>query len=315
MTTDNENAKVENAAWAVTDAEGNPAKGVTVAADADDPAKAVVTVGRTAPAGTVVLKVTEVNGNSALTAQAQITVLEKAIAADELIKDSGKNGLNTLTPDTASYVAGENGKLTALNGYFSVNDPDQIVNDAMTGGNDFTVSSRVYVPASVKSNDTGVWDSHEKHNMIASIGDNSFAYRIYYDKNRNIVKIDAYISNGRSWEQVESATLEDDFFDKWHTIAATYDKNTLNIYVDGEVVGTKDELTIKNVNKTSDKFSVGYEPQKESTRQTELTFEQVVVYSEALDGEAIMANHNAADENVVLWLDFDLGERYCTSRR
>ena len=306
LTTDNENAKVENAAWAVTDAEGNPAKGVTVAADADDPAKAVVTVGRTAPAGTVVLKVTEVNGNSALTAQAQITVLEKAIVADELIKDSGKNGLNTLTPDTASYVAGENGKLTALNGYFSVNDPDQIVNDAMTGGNDFTVSSRVYVPASVKSNDTGVWDSHEKHNMIASIGDNSFAYRIYYDKNRNIVKIDAYISNGRSWEQVESATLEDDFFDKWHTIAATYDKNTLNIYVDGEVVGTKDELTIKNVNKTSDKFSVGYEPQKESTRQTELTFEQVVVYSEALDGEAIMANHNAADENVVLWLDFDL---------
>ena len=193
LTTDNENAKVENAAWAVTDAEGNPAKGVTVAADADDPAKAVVTVGRTAPAGTVVLKVTEVNGNSALTAQAQITVLEKAIVADELIKDSGKNGLNTLTPDTASYVAGENGKLTALNGYFSVNDPDQIVNDAMTGGNDFTVSSRVYVPASVKSNDTGVWDSHEKHNMIASIGDNSFAYRIYYDKNRNIVKIDAYI--------------------------------------------------------------------------------------------------------------------------
>ena len=46
--------------------------------------------------------------------------------------------------------------------------------------------------------------------------------------------------------------------------------------------------------------------QKESTRQSELTFEQVVVYSEALDGEAIMANHNAADENVVLWLDFDL---------
>lgn len=306
LTTDNEKAKVESAAWAVTDAQGNAAKGVTVKADANDPAKAIVTVGRTAPVQEVILKVTEVNGNSELTAQAQITVLEKAIAADELIKDSSKNGLNTLTPDTASYAAGENGKLTALNGYFSVNDPDQIVNNAMTGGNDFTVSSRVYVPASVKSNDTGVWDSHEKHNMIASIGDNSFAYRIYYDKNRNIVKIDAYISNGRSWEQVESARLEDDFFDKWHTIAVTYNGNVLNIYVDGEVVGTKENLTIKNVNKASDKFSVGYEPQKESTRQSELTFEQVVVYSEALDGETIMANHNAADENVVLWLDFDL---------
>ena len=83
-----------------------------------------------------------------------------------------------------------------MKGYFSVDDENKVVNDAISGKNAFTVSSRVYVPASVKSTDTGVWDKdnpHEKHNMIASMGDNSFAYRIYYDKNRKDIHIDAFI--------------------------------------------------------------------------------------------------------------------------
>ena len=59
-----------------------------------------------------------------------------------------------------------------------------------------------------------------------------------------------------------------------------------------------------SVHKNDETFSVGYEPQK-TTRYSELTFDQVVVYSEALTADQLAESHSASDENVVLWLDFD----------
>ena len=70
--------------------------------------------------------------------------------------------------------------------------------------------------------------------MIASIGDNSFAYRIYYDKNRALLKIDAYVSDGNAWDQASSEALDSSFLDAWHTLTVTYDPAAgLSIYIDG----------------------------------------------------------------------------------
>ena len=195
----------------------------------------------------------------------------------------------------------------ALKGYFSVDDENKVVNDAISGKNAFTVSSRVYVPASVKSTDTGVWDKdnpHEKHNMIASMGDNSFAYRIYYDKNRKDIHIDAFISDGSSWLQATTGQLPSDFFDKWHTLSVSYDGKTLKVYVDDAVTEKAGE---KSVQKSENTFSVGYEPQKEG-RKSELTFEQVRVFNQALTAEQLNEATDPNAENVVLWLDFDVKE-------
>ena len=194
-----------------------------------------------------------------------------------------------------------------MKGYFSVDDENKVVNDAISGKNAFTVSSRVYVPASVKSTDTGVWDKdnpHEKHNMIASMGDNSFAYRIYYDKNRKDIHIDAFISDGSSWLQATTGQLPSDFFDKWHTLSVSYDGKTLKVYVDDAVTEKAGE---KSVQKSENTFSVGYEPQKEG-RKSELTFEQVRVFNQALTAEQLNEATDPNAENVVLWLDFDVKE-------
>lgn len=239
--------------------------------------------------------------------EAQITVTAKPEQEDQIIFDSSKNKLDTVLPDTAQFTEGESGEVGALKGYFSVDDENKVVNDAISGKNAFTVSSRVYVPASVKSTDTGVWDKdnpHEKHNMIASMGDNSFAYRIYYDKNRKDIHIDAFISDGSSWLQATTGQLPSDFFDKWHTLSVSYDGKTLKVYVDDAVTEKAGE---KSVQKSENTFSVGYEPQKEG-RKSELTFEQVRVFNQALTAEQLNEATDPNAENVVLWLDFDVKE-------
>ena len=179
---DNADAKVTSVRWSVLDADGFDADGVKVQYSAKDYTKATVVVSEEAQAGEYVLKAENVNGEEELMAEAQITVTAKPEQEDQIIFDSSKNKLDTVLPDTAQFTEGESGEVGALKGYFSVDDENKVVNDAISGKNAFTVSSRVYVPASVKSTDTGVWDKdnpHEKHNMIASMGDNSFAYRIY----------------------------------------------------------------------------------------------------------------------------------------
>ena len=294
-------AEIISAEWSVTDEEGSPVEGITVTPDSEDCTRAAVTVADTVAAGTkAVVHVANVNGNPDLAADAEIVVTEAKV-----IKDSSRNALDTRVPDTVQFAQAEDGTNNAIQGYFSISDPDQIVNDAMTNGSSFTVSSRVYVPASVASDATGTMENNEKHTMIASIGDNSFAYRIYYNRNNGDVHVDAYVSNGSSWDQATSSTLDSSFFDAWHTLTVTYDTEAgLGIYIDGTLNGQKAVTSVTSVNKNGETFSVGYEPQK-TTRYSELTFDQVVVYSEALTADQLAESHSASDENVVLWLDFD----------
>ncbi len=304
---DNANAKLTSVKWSILDADGFNAEGIEVNYSTDDYTKATVVVSENAEAGNYVLKVENVNGKEELTAEAQITVTAKPEQEDQTIIDSSKNKLDTILPNTAQFTKGETKETGALKGYFSVDDKNKVVNDAISGNNAFTVSSRVYVPASVKSADTGVWDQtnpHEKHNMIASMGDNSFAYRIYYDKNRNDVHIDAFISDGTTWLQATTEQLPNDFFDKWHTLSASYDGKTLKVYVDNEVT---EKAGTKSVHKSENTFSVGYEPQK-TGRQSELTFEQVRVFNQALNADQLNKATDPKAENVVLWLDFDAEE-------
>lgn len=294
-------AEIQSAEWSVTDEEGNPIEGITVTPDSENCTRATVAVADTVEAGTTAyVHVANVNGNPDLAADAQIVV-----AKAKVLKDSSRNALDTRVPDTVQFAAAEDGSNNAIQGYFSVNDPEQIVNDAMTNGKNFTVSSRVYVPASVASDATGTMENNEKHTMIASIGDNSFAYRIYYNRNNGDVHIDAYVSNGSAWDQATSAKLDESFFDAWHTLTVTYDTEAgLSIYIDGVLNGQKAVTSVTSVNKNGETFSVGYEPQK-TTRYSELTFDQVVVYNEALTADQLAESHSASDENVVLWLDFD----------
>ena len=141
--------------------------------------------------------------------------------------------------------------------------------------------------------------------MIASLGDDSFAFRIRNNAgNGGGVTIDAYVCDG-TWAQASTEALADSFYDQWHTLSAVYETGAgLKIYVDGELSAVNEAAGSMNVRKNDERFSVGYEPQMADSRQSELTFDQVVVYEDALDEDALNSVHQPSEEQVALWLDF-----------
>mgnify|MGYP003251508029 CR=1 FL=1 len=75
---------VNAADWSVTDADGAPVEGATIAADAENPGKAVVTLGTAVPEGTKLLvKASNINGRD-LTVTAAITVTAPVITEHDL---------------------------------------------------------------------------------------------------------------------------------------------------------------------------------------------------------------------------------------
>ena len=217
------------------------------------------------------------------------------------IDDKSVNDLDTVLPPTACYVEGETADTRALKGWFTVNDPEQIITEAMTEGKAFTVSARVYVPADVLSSGTGSWDGSDKHNMIASLGDSSFGLRIRTGSNGSAA-VETFVGDGRSWYQIGSEAIDSAFTDQWHDITATYEGSTLILYVDGAEVDRREDAG--NVINSGVAFSVGCDPTK-SLRTSELTIESIAVYSEAMTAEELAQAHSASDENVLLWMDFE----------
>ena len=152
------------------------------------------------------------------------TIIEKVY-----IDDLGPNDLDTLLPGSAAMVAGESSDSRAMRGSFSVDDPDMVVTKAMTGGKEFTVAARIYIPSATIGN---------TYNMIASIGDYSLGFRV---QNSSIM---AFVSDGSNWFNCYGDKVDASFADKWHDVAVTYSGTTLTVIVDGEVANTNAELGV-----------------------------------------------------------------------
>ncbi len=294
-------AIVETVIWGAVDENGDSIDGITLSSVGTS---AVLRAARSVPAGTVItVKAFNINGTE-VSAQKQITVTP----APKLptVTDLSENGHDTELPDTARFemMGGEQ----VMTGWMEISDPQSALAPIMTGSSEFTISTRMYVPAAVNSEDTGTFNSrNEKHNIIASIGDNVFAYRIYRQKGQGNAHVDAYLSDGSQWDQATSAPLADDFFDKFHEITVVRSADTLKILIDGEVAATK--ATTKSINSNARGFHVGIEP-TDSSRTNEFGFSSVKVFSKALNDEQVASviegsDPEAASENsVAMWIDF-----------
>ena len=193
------------------------------------------------------------------------TILEKVF-----IDDAGPNNLDTRLPGSAVMVAGESQDSRAMKGSFTVDDPDMIITGAMTGGREFTVAARIYIPSATINN---------TYNMIVSIGDYSLGFRV---QNSSIM---AFISDGSNWFNCYGDKVDASFADNWHDVAVTYSGTTLTVIVDGEVENTNDEVTA-SIHNSGYAFSVGYDPS--TGRYSDgLLFEEVMVYNEALTPEEL----------------------------
>ena len=128
------------------------------------------------------------------------TIVEKVF-----IDDLSSNDLDTLLPGSASMVAGESQDSRAMKGAFSVSDPELIVTKAMTGGNEFTVAARIYIPSDTIGN---------LYNMIASIGDYSLGFRVQESS------VMAFVSDGSKWFNCYGDKVDASFapITRWHGI-------------------------------------------------------------------------------------------------
>ena len=219
------------------------------------------------------------------------------------ILDASKNGLTTPLPETAQYVNGEYDGTTALKGYFTVNDIQHTLLDSMTNGKPFTVASRVYIPSDIFSTSTGVWEGTSKHNLIFSLGDKTFGFRIGTNTTRTTWALTAYVCDGSKWYNANISTLDKSLTDMWHDVAATYSGTTLTVYLDGQAIAETTAAT-SSITQSGYDLCIGYDPSK-ATRKSELTFDSVVVYNEALTAEQLSVSNKASDDNVILWMDFE----------
>ena len=234
------------------------------------------------------------NGFTALAAEGSSSVglepapIGKTIVEKVFIDDAGPNDLDTQLPGSAAMVTGESADTRAMSGSFSVDDPEMIITEAMTGSKEFTVAARIYIPSATAGN---------MYNMIASIGDYSLGFRIQQSS------IMAFISDGSNWFNCYGDNFDTSFSDKWHDVAVTYSGTTLTVIVDGAVANTNDAVTA-SIHNSGYPFSVGYDPS--TGRYNEgLLFEEIMVYNEALTAEELNGDHAPTDENVLLWMDFE----------
>ena len=211
------------------------------------------------------------------------TIIEKVY-----IDDLGPNDLDTQLTGSAVMVAGEAEDSRAMKGSFTVTDPDMIVTNAMTGGKEFTIAARIYIPSDTIGN---------AFNMIASIGDYSLGFRV---ENSQVM---AFISDGSKWFNCYGNKVDSSFANKWHDVAVTYSGTTLTVIVDGVVANTNNAVTA-SIHNSGYAFSVGYDPST-GRYNDGLLFEEIMVYNEALTPEELTADHAPTDENVVLWMDFE----------
>ena len=211
------------------------------------------------------------------------TVIEKVF-----IDDLGPNNLDTQLGGSAVMVPGESEDSRAMKGSFSVNDPEMIVTEAMTGSKEFTVAARIYIPSDTID---------QTYNMIASIGDYSLGFRV---QNSSIM---AFISDGSNWFNCYGNKVDASFANKWHDVAVTYSGTTLTVIVDGKVDNVNHEVTA-SIHNSGYPFSVGYDPST-GRYNDGLLFEEIMVFREALTAEELSGEHAPTDENVVLWMDFE----------
>lgn len=293
-------APIEKASWSVVTLDGESAEGVSISGNG---ATATLRTTKDTPAQDVKVVVSNVNDEASLTAETVITIEE---AVRIYAEDLSNNALTTELPDTASFIT--IGEDKVLNGWMALDDSNNKVARAMVESeNGFTVASRIYVPAAANSTESGTWEGSEKFNMIASIGDDAFAFRAYKGQNGN-AHFDAFYSDGSKWVQATSTAVEDDFFDAWHDLQAVYEPDgKIAIYIDGVKNGEKDGEGKKIRTSATSVFNIGNEPQKAS-RKTELLFGSMKVFTEAMSPEQVAAAADPKADNVALWMDFNPGE-------
>jgi len=241
--------------------------------------------------------------------------LEEAIGKLEEIKDQAPAYIDDLSNNKLNPVLTDKNKLflddkvgVKMSGALELantkgENGEDIFANVFKGKNNFTVESWVK-PTSIDKN----------YNMLMGKGDSSFGFRTRPGGNGKIT-FDIFIkATDGKWYSVEATKpIPEEWVGNWHQVTGTYTGDVLSLYVDGELMGSINDISEGGVASNDVSLWVGYDP--ETGRDSDYEFASARVYSKALTEDEVKSQRNAfitegaeyainpSDDSVVMWLD------------
>lgn len=222
--------------------------------------------------------------------------LDSVVGAKAYILDQSKYQKHGDITESARIVVDN----TAPNGYaftggFSVPDNDGVINAALSGAN-CSFSIEFWVNPADLGTDNG----------FIMKGDNQISIKTTANG------LEFFVYNG-TWEPIIEVPFAQAGFaaNKWNHVVATYDGNTLCLYVNGTLAGSTDyAATVQTVTYP---LGIGdnYDPQYTGNRSLRGKMASVHIFDNALTANDVTGLYNGTsnigpnDANVVLWYDAD----------
>lgn len=218
--------------------------------------------------------------------------IELSTPTDITLKDDGPYNIETILK--GEFAIGKEGN--AINGYAQVGLNKNL---NITGNNPLTLEAWVR-PEQYEGETPILTKGHYQYGLTRSVEfeNNNKAEDVIefyiYDTNQN--KISARINT------------PDDWFNKWHHVAGTFDGKNLKLYIDGTAMGQ----AVSNNGIFADSTPVGIG--KDLTFDAQDTnsnavfrglIDNVHIYNKALSAFEIAQTNRGIDENTVLWIDFN----------
>ena len=140
----------------------------------------------------------------------------------------------------------------------------------------------------------------DHNNVLLSIGDNQAALKTKSQGSG----LEFFVYNG-GWHAV-SGNFPANWVGNWHQVAGVYDKGSLSLYVDGQLIGS--ESATDGIASGTHPLGIGYDPSNGRRFTGEISVARV--YGRALSGAEIAGQNSASpaisasDSSVLVWLDY-----------
>jgi len=231
--------------------------------------------------------------SSSSTGQDISTLYAKLQSNIDIVRDMSKNALRI--PITKNAKLNHDNDGNYISGAVSIPHNNNLYS-ALEGNNSFTIEVNI-IPTGVQQN-----------NMFVGKGHKAFGFRTTIDS------LNFFIYAGGNWQSLYykmSVNETSDWVGKKHQVAGIYnaEKNKLQVYADGEILGEKEVDT--NVGVTHSNYNLMLGACPDTGKNSQANFYEMRVYSKALTSTELASQNTYSpiytpnNEYVELWLDFD----------
>lgn len=140
-------------------------------------------------------------------------------------------------------------------------------------------------------------------NVLIGKGDTQFTLKYLFDSTLEFSIFGAAPGEAGNWHTLTCAIPSPDtFFDQWHHFLAAYDGEQMRLYLDGELIASREETV--PIASSSFPVGIGVDTQNPTSRIGVAAVDKARIFNKALTPEQAAAA-SVDDDFVVLWMDLD----------